>query len=113
MASGDVIQLALQLDDKASGPLKKVGGAADVAGKKAKTAAQKFKLTKDNMKLMGAAAAAVVVGFGALVKSLADAQNELADTSTRTGLAVDTLAGMWPKVRAKRWERLSSWELVF
>ena len=94
MASGDVIQLALQLDDKASGPLKKVGGAADVAGNQAKTAAKKFKLTKDNMKLMGAAAAGVIVGFGALVKSLADAQNQLADTSTRTGLAVDTLAGL-------------------
>ena len=94
MASGDVIQLALQLDDKATGPLKKVGGAADVAGNQAKTAAKKFKLTKDNMKLMAAAAAGVIVGFGALVKSLAAAQHQQADTSTRTGLAVDTLAGL-------------------
>jgi len=90
----DVVQMVVELSDKASPALKKVGAAASDAGDKAASAAKKFSLSKDQMKLIGTAAVGVAAAFGGLVMKLTDTQNQLADASTRTGIATDTLAGL-------------------
>ena len=92
--AGDVIKLALVLEDKASGPLKGTGKAAEQAGKAAKQAGEGFKISGKSMLMLGTAALGVAAGLGKMIKGLTDSRNELADTATKTGLTTATIAGL-------------------
>jgi len=94
MASGDVIKMVLQVDDKASGPVKKVGTATAQAGKQAKKAKTDYAQLAGKLVAFGLAAKAVTASVSAMTQGLADSRNELADTATRTGITAETLAGL-------------------
>src|SRR5210317_2247280 len=80
---------------KAAGELdknfKKMESSAD---KTSKSVSKKMKDVGKSMAIVGAAAAGAVVGVIALSQEFADLTNELVDASTKTGIAVDTLAGL-------------------
>lgn len=80
---------------KAAGELdknfKKMESSAD---KTSKSVSQKMKNVGKSMAIVGAAAAGAVAGVIALSQEFADLTNELVDASTKTGIAVDTLAGL-------------------
>lgn len=92
--AGDVIKMVLQVDDKASGPVKKVGGATERAGKQAKKAKTDYAQLAGKIVAFGLAAKAGLAAVKAMTQSLADSRNELADTATRTGITAETLAGL-------------------
>lgn len=92
--AGDVIKMVLQVDDKASGPVKKVGGATEKAGKQAKKAKTDYAQLAGKMVAFGLAAKAATASVRAMTQDLADSRNELADTATRTGITAETLAGL-------------------
>tara|TARA_R110002020_G_scaffold161046_3_gene345756 strand:+ start:53 stop:2080 length:2028 start_codon:yes stop_codon:yes gene_type:complete len=92
--AGDVIKMVLQVDDKASGPVKKVGGATEKAGKQAKKAQTDYAQLAGKIVAFGLAAKAGLGAVKALTQGLADSRNELADTATRTGITAHTLAGL-------------------
>ena len=94
MASGDVIKMALQVDDKASAPVKKVGTATAQAGKQAKKAKTDYAQLAGKLVAFGLAAKAATASIRAMTQDLADSRNELADTATRTGITAETLAGL-------------------
>ena len=94
MASGDVIKMVLQVDDKASGPVKKVGTATAQAGKQAKKAKTDYAQLAGKLVAFGLAAKAATASVRAMTQDLADSRNELADTATRTGITAETLAGL-------------------
>ncbi len=94
MASGDVIKMVLQVDDKASAPVKKVGGATEKAGKQAKKAKTDYAQLAGKLVAFGLAAKAAMASIRAMTQDLADSRNELADTATRTGITAETLAGL-------------------
>jgi hypothetical protein len=64
------------------------------AEKTSKSVSQKMKNVGKSMAIVGAAAAGAVAGVVALSQEFADLTNELVDASTKTGIAVDTLAGL-------------------
>jgi hypothetical protein len=80
---------------KAAGELdknfKKMESSAD---KTSKSVSKKMKDVGKSMAIVGAAAAGAVAGVVALSQEFADLTNELVDASTKTGIAVDTLAGL-------------------
>jgi len=92
--AGDVIKMVLQVDDKASGPVKKVGGATEKAGKQAKKAKTDYAQLAGKIVAFGLAAKAGLAAVKAMTQGLADSRNELADTATRTGITAETLAGL-------------------
>jgi len=92
--AGDVIKMVLKVDDKASGPVKKVGGATEKAGKQAKKAQTDYAQLAGKIVAFGLAAKAGIGAVKALTQGLADSRNELADTATRTGITAHTLAGL-------------------
>jgi len=92
--AGDVIKMVIALDDKASPALKKVGTSTEAAGKASVKSSKGFKMSGAAMAKMGMAAIAAAAAFGKMIQALADSRNELIDTSTRTGLATDTIAGL-------------------
>lgn len=80
---------------KAAGELdknfKKMESSAD---KTSKSVSQKMKKVGKSMAAVGAAAAVAITGVVMLSQKFADLTNELVDASTKTGIAVDTLAGL-------------------
>ena len=80
---------------KAAGQLdknfKKMERSAD---KTSKSVSQKMKKVGKSMVAVGAAAAVAVTGVVMLSQKFADLTNELVDASTKTGIAVETLAGL-------------------
>ena len=64
------------------------------AAKAAKANKRQFAQMTRDAKMAGAAIAGTAVAVVALAQSFADLQNELTDASARTGVAVDTLAGL-------------------
>ena len=64
------------------------------AARAAKANRRQFKQMADSAKLAGAAIVGVAGSVVALSQAFADLQNELADASARTGVAVETLAGL-------------------
>jgi len=85
--AGNVVEMVLRLKDGASASLKSAGKSA--------------KATDIDMKKLAKGAAAVGAGFLAasalaikLTQALADYKNEVIDASARTGVAVDTMAGL-------------------
>jgi len=92
--AGDVIKMVIQLDDKASPALKKVESSTEAAGKASVKSAKGFKMSGAQLAKMGAMALGAAAAFGKMVQALADSRNELIDTSTRTGLATSTIAGL-------------------
>ena len=86
---------------EAAGGLGAAGGAADdaaddlgdLAGSTKEAGGGLLKSAK-KMAVFAAAAMAAVQTIKALTQGLADSRNELADTATRTGLTVKTLAGL-------------------
>ena len=80
---------------KAAGELdknfKKMESSAD---KTSKSVSQKMKKVGKSMAAVGAAAAVAVTGVVMLSQKFADLTNELVDASTKTGIAVETLAGL-------------------
>lgn len=80
---------------KAAGELdknfKKMESSAD---KTSKSVSQKMKTMAKSMAVVGASVAAVTGGVIMLSQKFADLTNELVDASTKTGIAVDTLAGL-------------------
>jgi len=80
---------------KAAGQLdknfKKMERSAD---KTSKSVSQKMKKVGKSMAAVGAAAAVAVTGVVMLSQKFADLTNELVDASTKTGIAVETLAGL-------------------
>jgi len=85
--AGNVVEMVLRLKDGASASLKSAGKSA--------------KATDIDMKKLAKGALAVGAGFlaaSALVvkftQKMADYKNEVIDASTRTGVAVDTMAGL-------------------
>ena len=90
---------------KLSGDLKKTQRDLDKTGKKGKAAMTKLALgakkaraamagLKGGLASVGIAAGLAGVGMFALMKQQADYVNQLNDTATRTGIAIDTLAGL-------------------
>jgi hypothetical protein len=80
---------------KAAGELdknfKKMERSAD---KTSKSVSKKMKSMGKSMAMVGASVAAVTGGVVLLSQKFADLTNELVDASTKTGIAVDTLAGL-------------------
>lgn len=80
---------------KAAGELdknfKKMESSAD---KTSKSVSQKMKTMAKSMAVVGASVTAVTGGVIMLSQKFADLTNELVDASTKTGIAVDTLAGL-------------------
>ena len=80
---------------KAAGELdknfKKMESSAD---KTSKSVSKKMKTMAKSMAAVGASVAAVTGGVVMLSQRFADLTNELVDASTKTGIAVDTLAGL-------------------
>lgn len=80
---------------KAAGELdknfKKMESSAD---KTSKSVSQKMKKVGKSMAAVGAAAAVAITGVVMLSQKFADLTNELVDASTKTGIAVETLAGL-------------------
>ena len=80
---------------KAAGELdknfKKMESSAD---KTSKSVSQKMKSMAKSMAVVGASVTAVTGGVIMLSQKFADLTNELVDASTKTGIAVDTLAGL-------------------
>tara|TARA_R110002073_G_scaffold42262_1_gene118553 strand:+ start:1034 stop:3082 length:2049 start_codon:yes stop_codon:yes gene_type:complete len=68
--------------------------AEKAAAKAAKANRRQFKQMQDSARMAGLAIAGAAVSVVALGQAFADLQNELADASARTGVAVDTLAGL-------------------
>lgn len=64
------------------------------AAKAARANRKQFKQMANSAKLAGAAIVGVAGSVVALSQAFADLQNELADASARTGVAVETLAGL-------------------
>jgi len=64
------------------------------ANRASKKVARDMKKMKKSFAMLGTAIVAVGAGAGLLVKKIADLTNELVDASTKTGIAVDTLAGL-------------------
>jgi len=64
------------------------------AAKAAKANQRSFSQMADSAKMAGAALAGAAVSVVALGQAFADLQNELADASARSGVAVETLAGL-------------------
>ena len=64
------------------------------AEKTSKKVATSMKSIGKNMAMVGAGVAAVGAGVVALSQQFADLTNEMVDASTKTGIAVDTLAGL-------------------
>lgn len=92
--AADVIQLALRLKDEASKGITAAAGATNALGDEALTTREKMKMMGRAALKVSAAFAGTAVAVGVMVKSLADAQNLLTDTATRTGLTTETLAGL-------------------
>lgn len=92
--AADVIQLALRLKDEASKGITAAAGATNALGDEALTTREKMKMMGRAALKVSAAFAGTAVAVGVMVKSLADAQNLLRDTATRTGLTTETLAGL-------------------
>lgn len=99
--AADTIVKILRLKDEASPQLEVVSGSADDAAESLEGASDKAEGTGASFKELAAGGAVLVGAFvavGAAVlklnQHLADARNELIDTATRTGLAVDTIAGL-------------------
>jgi len=92
--ASNVVQMVLKIKDGATPALESVSDAADDATASAGGAAKQFKITGESMAKFGAAALAAGVAVGSLIKSVVDARNELIDTSTRTGLTAETIAGL-------------------
>lgn len=107
MAS-DTINKTLRLKDEASGALGKVEGAAgkaakglkgagqstDTAAKAARRSIGSWTELSSKMNVIAQAARTVGKGLLSMTQGLADSRNELADTATRTGLTIKTLAGL-------------------
>jgi len=100
MAS-NVITKVLRLKDEASGALGDVGDAAadtsselDAVEDSTKKAGRSFADSAKRMAVFAAAGVAAFKSIKALTQGLADSRNQLADTATRTGLTVKTLAGL-------------------
>ena len=122
MADKTIVRAVFEMKDKASGPAKKIGGAVsqtndklrdangrfkkagdsadkfgkstDKAGKKAKKAATNYAALGGKILAFGLAAKGAMMVLKSFTQGLADSANQLSDTSTRTGVAVDTLAGL-------------------
>ena len=92
--AADVIQLALRLKDEASKGVTAAAGATKALGDEALTTREKMKMMGRSALKVSAAFAGTAAAVGVMVKSLADAQNLLTDTATRTGLTTETLAGL-------------------
>lgn len=90
----NVVKAVLKIDDKGSATLKAVSGAAEDAADNTEQLGKRFKITKDELLKFGAAALAGAAAVGALVKSVADARNQLVDAATQTGLTAQTIAGL-------------------
>lgn len=89
-----VVEVILKLKDGSTQTLKSVGGAAEDADKKLKSASKAgsgFVVTMGDV--AGAARLAAESTFG-VAQEIADLRNELTDMSTRTGVAAETLAGL-------------------
>lgn len=69
--AGDTIKFLIEMRDGASGPLKKVGKAADQSGKDAKTATTKYTELSSKLHLMGMAASAATKVVSAFAKPFA------------------------------------------
>jgi len=76
---------------KLDGNFKKMEKGAERTAKKVSA---KMKTIGKNMAMVGAGAAALGAGVVALSQRFADLTNEMVDASTKTGIAVDTLAGL-------------------
>jgi len=96
-----VIEYALKVSDQATPTLRKAAASTDTltaAEARETTAAASSAAAKQTqrMALLGyAAAAAAAVGAGAaLIKSVVDSRNAIADASARTGVAASTIQGL-------------------
>lgn len=76
---------------KLDGNFKKMEKGAERTSKKVSA---KMKTIGKNMAMVGAGAVALGAGVVALSQRFADLTNEMVDASTKTGIAVDTLAGL-------------------
>jgi hypothetical protein len=85
--AGNVVEMVLRLKDGASASLKS-------AGKSAKAADIDMKKLAKGAAAVGAGFLAATVLIVKFTQKMADYKNEVIDASTRTGIAVDTLAGL-------------------
>ena len=89
-----VVKYVLELDDKASGPLKDTGDAAKDAADGTDTASVSMAGLAGAAATAAAAIAATTVAWVTMMQHTADAVNDLNDMSVRTGVAAETLAGL-------------------
>jgi len=89
-----VVKYVLELDDKASGPLKDTGDAAKDAADGTDTASVSMAGLAGAAATAAAAIAATTVAWVTMMQHTADAVNDLNDMSVRTGVAADTLKGL-------------------
>ena len=68
--AGDTIKFLIEMRDSASGPLKKVGKAADQSGKDAKTATTKYTELSSKFHLLGMAAGAAKTAISLIAKPM-------------------------------------------
>ena len=68
--AGDTIKFLIEMRDSASGPLKKVGKAADQSGKDAKTATTKYTELSSKFHLLGMAAGAAKTAISSIAKPM-------------------------------------------
>jgi len=94
MAEKTIVRAVFEMKDKASAPAKKIAGATDKAGKSAKKAATDYAALGGKILAFGLAAKGAMMVLKSFTQGLADSANQLSDTATRTGVAVDTLAGL-------------------
>ena len=111
--AGNIVEYIIKIDtkrgkislQKLSGDLKQTQRDLDKTGKKGKAAMTKLALgakkaraamagLKSGLTSVGISAGLAGAGMFALMKQQADYVNQLNDTATRTGIAIDTLAGL-------------------
>ena len=89
-----VVKYVLEMDDRASGPLRDTGQ----AGKDAAEGTDSASVSMAGLATAAAATVAAIAAVGAawvkMMQSTADAVNDLNDMSVRTGVAAETLKGL-------------------
>ena len=89
-----VVKYVLDMDDRASGPLRDTGQAGNEAAEGTDSASVSMAGMAQSAAVAAAAIAAVGVAWVKMMQSTADAVNDLNDMSIRTGVAAETLKGL-------------------